>query len=432
MAILLKILSVIGVILLVILALLLALILIVLLVPVRYKTVTAKHGGTLRVQGQASWLLHFVRIPFRAYVDGLEKTSSGKRIKTGYSWEFRVLGFVLKSASTEDDTDVKETKSEKDVGTGPAEADTAEGDTIRYPDTEKSIGYEQEKDRKTAEVSGTAENQTDGSARKESYRTDLISCKDAEPQQPVEKKSVPHPDKERKPYNREEAARRSREGAKRKPTVQPGEKRDTGKEAEIPIEIIPAKRPGKFEMLLAAYGAKIGHLKKAAARGQSILSVVLAWLDYADSDSFEHAISVILREVKALLKHMLPRTITGNIAFGMGEPDLTGEILAGIAVFYPVLPPRLAIVPDFGEEKLEADIQAAGRIRLAAVLWRVLKLILTRDVRDLISRIRAKSPEDPVLRRAREKEKKAARRKAARKKASSRRKRQKRKKCRRG
>ena len=108
-----------------------------------------------------------------------------------------------------------------------------------------------------------------------------------------------------------------------------------------------------------------------------------------------------------------------------------GQILAILAMFYPAMPKKmekLEVYPDFKEKKLEADTEITGHIFLCVLLFQALKVILTKDVRDLYARIKAKNPEDPSIRRAAEKEKKKAKKKAAKERKRRQKKKQKKKK----
>ena len=438
MALLLKILSVIGVILLILLCLVLALLLMVLFVPIRYRAAVTKHGGTVDVSGNFSWLLHLIHAPFTVHVEGLEKKqsqeapqsggeiqpqdasqsgrdtqgaepdgeSAARKIKKDMTWDLKVLGFSLKKFLN------KDSSAGEDSGISPDKDSGSGVKTEIIPD----------KDSGSKEKSGISPDKDNGSGKKFGISPDEDSGtgKKSESERKAEKPASAgeirkEASKPASVYTPEEAARRAREGAKRKPAVQPGEKRPEAQTAksEIPIEIVPARRPSQFEMLLARYGGLIGKLKKGMEKGQSAAEVLMAWLDYVDSDSFEHAVSSIINEAKAIIRHLFPTRITGTIEYGTGDPAMTGEILAGIAVFYPALPRKLTILPDFEEQKLEADTDSHGRIVIGVLVFRVLKLLLTRDVRDFIARIRAKNPEDPALRRAAEKEKKRARKIAA-------------------
>ncbi len=515
MAILLKILSVIGVILLVVVCLVLALVLLVLLVPVRYRTAAVKHGDTLLVSGNGSWLLHLIQVPFTYRAEWLRKNAAGDpkekadgaqqedsdgdseenaagaqqenaagnqqknpegdrqqasgddgpekiTIKKELTWDLKLLGFSVKKYLFKSDTDSEDSgpaqetektgeeksraddeglnESAKDAGTSAEKrTETKEsqiktdssddqtaiksgtGGTGDKPGASEETGDKPEASEGTGDKPGASEGTGDKSGASEGTG-DKPGTSEGSGDKPgtSERKSAEH--KAADAYTREEAARRMREGAKRKPAVQPGEKK---KESEIPIEIVPANRPNRFEMLLARYGELIGKLRKKMEKGKSAAEVIMAWLDYVDSASFEHAVSCLKREITAMLRHIMPRKISGTIEYGLGDPAYTGEILAGIASFYPVLPKDLTIIPDFEEQRLEADTEIKGQIVIGVLVYRVLKLLLTRDVRDLIARIRAKNPEDPMIRRRVEKERKRARKAAAKAKARRRRKRKK-------
>lgn len=65
-----------------------------------------------------------------------------------------------------------------------------------------------------------------------------------------------------------------------------------------------------------------------------------------------------------LIRYIIPRNLRGYIRFGTGDPCQTGQILAGASIFYVYFNPKFSLYPDFEEKKLEADLEAKGRMRM--------------------------------------------------------------------
>lgn len=93
------------------------------------------------------------------------------------------------------------------------------------------------------------------------------------------------------------------------------------------------------------------------------------------------AVTAVLRELRVLLKALLPRKIRGEVHFGMEDPALTGEILGGIGIFYPVFMDNVKVFPDFEESVLEGELFAKGRLRLVTVTGIALRLLMDKNVR---------------------------------------------------
>ena len=93
------------------------------------------------------------------------------------------------------------------------------------------------------------------------------------------------------------------------------------------------------------------------------------------------AFRAALREVLLLLKALLPRKIRGEVHFGTEDPALTGEILGGIGIFYPVFMDNVKVFPDFEAPVLEGELLIKGRIRLVTVLGIAIRLWMDKNVR---------------------------------------------------
>ena len=96
----------------------------------------------------------------------------------------------------------------------------------------------------------------------------------------------------------------------------------------------------------------------------------------------------IIKEIKALIFHIKPKKLQGNIRFGMEDPCLTGEILAVAGVFYPLYGEYFTIEPFFEKQILEGEVSFRGRIYgmyFALLAWRVFQ---NRDLRFIIKKFK--------------------------------------------
>lgn len=86
-----------------------------------------------------------------------------------------------------------------------------------------------------------------------------------------------------------------------------------------------------------------------------------------------------------ILRHLAPKKYKGNVAFGMEDPALTGEIFAAISPVYFYFNDYLTLMPVF-ENKLSVggDIYLKGRIRLFGILLRAWKVYRDKNVRKVI------------------------------------------------
>ena len=74
-------------------------------------------------------------------------------------------------------------------------------------------------------------------------------------------------------------------------------------------------------------------------------------------------------KAKKLLKYSLPKKIKGYIKFGFDDPSTTGQLLSGLAIFYPLYKDDFKIIPMFYDEIFEIDISFKRGIRLVYILY---------------------------------------------------------------
>jgi len=96
----------------------------------------------------------------------------------------------------------------------------------------------------------------------------------------------------------------------------------------------------------------------------------------------------LLKTLGKLLKHILPRRMSGQLRFGFDSPDITGKILAYYCALAPVHRYALVPEPDFTSSVLEGEVSLEGRIFIGYLILKVLAAVLNRDVLYLLLNFR--------------------------------------------
>lgn len=102
----------------------------------------------------------------------------------------------------------------------------------------------------------------------------------------------------------------------------------------------------------------------------------------------KEAFRVAKVQLIALLRHLKPSVLKGQITYGTGDPASTGQNLGYMSVLFPLYYDHIDITPDFENEILEGDFMMKGRIIVWSVGWCVLKVIWNKNVKITISRFK--------------------------------------------
>lgn len=104
---------------------------------------------------------------------------------------------------------------------------------------------------------------------------------------------------------------------------------------------------------------------------------------FLTSKENQHTCFLLARQGKKIFLHVIPRTVQGNVRFGFEDPARTGEVLAAIAMLYPIYRDQLEITPVFDQDILEGEGNCKGRIRLGTLLVSVLRLVFDKNLRKI-------------------------------------------------
>lgn len=98
----------------------------------------------------------------------------------------------------------------------------------------------------------------------------------------------------------------------------------------------------------------------------------------------------LFQEFKYLVRHYSPRNASGDLAFSMGDPSRTGQILGAVSLLPFWARYRVQVTPDFQSEGfyIKGKLQLKGHIRAFHMIWSVFRLIKDKNIRALITRFR--------------------------------------------
>lgn len=112
---------------------------------------------------------------------------------------------------------------------------------------------------------------------------------------------------------------------------------------------------------------------------QGIVKKIKNIYNMKNDEQVRKFLSVTKKRIIKIVKHILPRKVTGHVHFGMNDPATTGQILGLVSMFYPLYANHLFIEPSFEEAVIEGDLYVKGRIRVFSVLMPALRLYFGKD-----------------------------------------------------
>ncbi len=322
----------IGIFLLVLLALALFVLLSVLFVPVRYRAEGEYREG-FRAIAEASWFFHLIRL--RASWDG------------GFSCSLRAAGIPLYSRT--------ETGEGESPPPGENRRETGRPEGESPPGAVPESGEERREGGRTADVGPEP-------------KPDVGPEPDAKPDMKPDAKPDIAPDARQEPPRDPDAAGDGRKGGA-------GKRR---------------RKPGTFRLFrqkIRGARQRFAEKWKDAERAKERL---LQYRDLLCREDSQRALSRAAGEGRRLLSHCLPRSGLIRIAVGTEDPAITGGLLALQGMLYPLICDRIVILPDFETPRLEGTFSLGGRIRACAVCYCLLRVLLNRDCRLLLARLRKK------------------------------------------
>lgn len=328
---LLLILKIIGITLAVIVGLLLTVLLLILFVPVRYRA-HLTYNGDFSARGRIYWLLGFVSVRL-TFADN-------KLVQ-----DIRILGIRIFADKP------GEGSAEADRGDTATDMDDTAGDFME--DSFYDISVEEEFDEVQMQKS--------------------MGTEDTAPKPDVQDQGIS-----------------PTEGTAEEMKESPGEKAEefADSQAEEAEEDAPPEEKMSFfarlklgiQRFIRRVRHKIRNIQETVERLIKKKNLIL---DFWHDEKNKAAISFAWGEIKALFKHILPRRVTGRLAFGTGDPCSTGKILGVLGILYGKCRGAFVVEPDFLDKRLEGEVDIRGRIRMWTLVVIAVRVLLNRNLRYL-------------------------------------------------
>lgn len=113
--------------------------------------------------------------------------------------------------------------------------------------------------------------------------------------------------------------------------------------------------------------------------------------EFIDHPRTREALSLVWKDAKKLVRHVLPTRITGRITFGCEDPSVTGTVLAVLGMTIPFHKNAVAVTPLFDSENvLEGEVMLKGRIYGVMLLKTAAELYFNKNIKYVIRRWRHK------------------------------------------
>lgn len=378
--ILLTILKIIGIILLVLLGLILTVVAVILLVPIRYRGKGAYEEKALSGSVNITWLLHLlsIDISFPSEKAALSVRLFGKTIypKTEKPSEEKKQKSEKKAKSKKKETPKKEPLKKELPKPQPKETEATVSEPKRLEELPKETQEQLEKQsEKSSQIKVDSEKKTD------SIQQEIKTVYEPQASLPA----LPEPQKEADSDTKQAESNTSQESQKTQETKKTKPRRD-------PVTFIKAKFEAIKKKLLAIKDKFLA----TKAKLQKTKDKLAYWKNLLTSEPMKEAIATLWKYTKGLLRHILPRRLTGRVRFGFEDPSMTGKVLAYLSMLYPFTKDNLVIEPEFETEELvlEGNLAFRGKIRLGYLLYVALCVVLNKNIRRQYKRLRQGGKED--------------------------------------
>lgn len=100
----------------------------------------------------------------------------------------------------------------------------------------------------------------------------------------------------------------------------------------------------------------------------------------------------IFRELKKLIKSLGLNMRGTDLDFSLGSPDTTGQVSGALALFPPIYDKKVRVIPDFNDDNLyfDGNVIIKGRLHLVCVVYFVLVILLDKNTKKIINKIKNK------------------------------------------
>ncbi len=338
-------LKLIGIVLLVILGLIVLILAIVLFTPIRYRIGASKYQ-TIQAEGKVTWLFRLIEMMFKLDTGAEE----GKKLHLS----FRIAWLKLYDSQQPKEKRIKSRKSRKtksksqsvdvEPDYGSAHVQDA-GKTLKAPVQNQMKHTAQTK----SETTGTAKPEEDLQNDLEEDGLFLEGAKE-----PLFEKLL----------------------------------RFIQRAADTIISVIK----GIFSLIcsiLRIPSKVLGGLEKLEAFFTKLRNKKEAFLAFYHEEHNHKWFTAFWQRLKKLLLKILPKADKLYLHFGFDDPAMTGQVLGGLSILYPICGEKMELCPEFASEVLEGDVKFHGHLRLITLVIFAVKSFLNKQFFSIVKQFKS-------------------------------------------
>ena len=148
------------------------------------------------------------------------------------------------------------------------------------------------------------------------------------------------------------------------------------------------KKPGLLKGFMEKIKSIPAKIRKIRLTIKRICVKIEWWKGFFSNPRIKEAISFCWKDIKKLIRHILPVKVEGNVTFGFEDPSITGRIVALLGMSIPFHKNRIQVMPLFQTDRniLEGNIKMKGRIYGVVLVKTAAEIYFNKNVKYMINR----------------------------------------------
>lgn len=166
------------------------------------------------------------------------------------------------------------------------------------------------------------------------------------------------------------------------------EETDGEKAKEISEKKLEKKKPGLLKRFMEKIKSIPSKIRKIRLTIKRTCVKIEWWKRFFSNPRIKEAIAFCWKDIKKLIRHILPVKVEGNVTFGCEDPSITGRIVALLGMTIPFHKNCIEIMPLFQTDRniLEGTIKIKGRIYGVVLVKTAAEIYFNKNVKYMINR----------------------------------------------
>lgn len=158
--------------------------------------------------------------------------------------------------------------------------------------------------------------------------------------------------------------------------------------SEKTSSVIEKKKPGLLKRFMEKIKSIPSKIRKIRLTIKRTCVKIEWWKRFFSNPRIKEAIAFCWKDVKKLIRHILPVKVEGNVTFGCEDPSITGRIVALLGMSIPFHKNCIQVMPLFQADRniLEGNIKMKGRIYGVVLVKTAAEIYFNKNVKYMINR----------------------------------------------